>query len=255
LSDIEFRTDTTVVLDKRKDYTVIKNFGLRFADHVIEIGLDIDGSVDKISVNGRDMSVPKRAFNARAGLVPQLVTRIEDTRQASVVSAVADRAIEQGLFVPQMIQSIRRIAHHKTSSSKILSILQNLSVGKSEQMLENIKNLPTSTWTWRANVAHWTTETRSFIELKNYVIANSINPLLDLVSSYLTRFALSNNYIAPIRATAERYYRRQDVAVDEVDFRGQNLPMFIRNLSDAERRGFAQWLDDHVGFSVRVAST
>jgi len=58
--------------------------------------------------------------------------------------------------------------------------------------------------------------------------------------------------IAPLRATAERYYRIQDFAVDEVDSQGRNLAMFLRNLTDEERHQFAAWTEKY--FAIEVQS-
>ena len=59
-------------------------------------------------------------------------------------------------------------------------------------------------------------------------------------------------YIAPIRATAERYYRIQDLSVDEVDPHGQNLPMFLGSLTPGMMKKFQSWTEEHFGFKVNI---
>ncbi len=71
---------------------------------------------------------------------------------------------------------------------------------------------------------------------------------------YITGEFKNLNYIAPLRATAERYYRNQDLSVNEVDFQGKNLAMFIFNLSDTKKKEYKQWLSVNFGFSIDVIS-
>lgn len=57
-------------------------------------------------------------------------------------------------------------------------------------------------------------------------------------------------YIAPVRATAERYYRLRNAAVNEVDCRGKNLPVFLNSLSKQDFEQFQDWTNEHLGFTV-----
>jgi predicted ATPase len=61
--------------------------------------------------------------------------------------------------------------------------------------------------------------------------------------------------MGPDRATAERYYRTQDLAVDEVDYQGRNLAMFLRNLTEAERKNFENWTLRYFGFAVLIETS
>jgi len=58
------------------------------------------------------------------------------------------------------------------------------------------------------------------------------------------------HYIAPLRATAERYYRLRNLAVDEVDYQGKNLAVFINSLTQKQLDQFGEWTNEHFGFSV-----
>lgn len=67
---------------------------------------------------------------------------------------------------------------------------------------------------------------------------------------YLYAYFKQVHYIAPLRATAERYYRLRNLAVDEVDYQGKNLPVFINSLTSAQLKEFHAWTDEHFGFVV-----
>ncbi len=72
------------------------------------------------------------------------------------------------------------------------------------------------------------------------------------VEEYLNIYFRQVHYIAPLRATAERYYRLRNLAIDEVDYQGKNLAMFLSGLSEARMRKFQKWTQEYFGFRVIV---
>ncbi len=63
------------------------------------------------------------------------------------------------------------------------------------------------------------------------------------------------HYIAPLRATAERYYRLRNLAIDEVDYQGKNLAVFLNGLSCNRLQSFQYWTLTHFGFKTIVDRT
>jgi predicted ATPase len=63
------------------------------------------------------------------------------------------------------------------------------------------------------------------------------------------------NYLEPVRATAQRYYRRQELAVNEIDSAGENVPFFLDNLRPYEKRQLDEWLKKHLGIQVQTEGT
>ncbi|EMB9233977.1 AAA family ATPase [Vibrio alginolyticus] len=59
-------------------------------------------------------------------------------------------------------------------------------------------------------------------------------------------------YIAPLRATAERYYRFQDFHINELDHTGSNLAMLLRSFSTRQAKHFQDWTFEHFGFRVYI---
>ena len=57
-------------------------------------------------------------------------------------------------------------------------------------------------------------------------------------------------YIAPIRATAERYYRLRNLSIEEVDSSGRNLVDFLYNLDNIKFQQFQEWTNEFLGFQV-----
>lgn len=72
------------------------------------------------------------------------------------------------------------------------------------------------------------------------------------IDSYLEAYFRQVHYIAPIRATAERYYRLRNFAIDEVDYQGKNLAIFLNGLPKHRLSDFQSWTQKYFGFKTKV---
>lgn len=72
------------------------------------------------------------------------------------------------------------------------------------------------------------------------------------IENYLSLYFKQIHYIAPLRATAERYYRLRNLAIDEVDYQGKNLAIFLNGLSENRLQDFQKWTLSHFGFQTVV---
>lgn len=57
-------------------------------------------------------------------------------------------------------------------------------------------------------------------------------------------------YIGPARARSERYYRYQDLAVDEIDQDGENFAMFLNSLRKDQLDRLSDWIELLFGFGI-----
>ena len=72
------------------------------------------------------------------------------------------------------------------------------------------------------------------------------------INKYLSDYFSHVHYIAPVRATAERYYRLRNTAIDDIDHQGKNLAIFLNSLSKERLLAFQTWTTDHFGFKTFV---
>jgi predicted ATPase len=97
---------------------------------------------------------------------------------------------------------------------------------------------------------NWNMIRRRLMKIEHLVFASKISLLSEQVNSGLREFYKNVKYIEPLRATAQRYYRKQELAIDEIDAKGENLAMFLDNLSSAQLRNFNEWTRARFGFSA-----
>ncbi len=67
---------------------------------------------------------------------------------------------------------------------------------------------------------------------------------------YIERYFKNVNYVKPVRAHAERYYRLRNLSVDQVDSDGRNLPIFINSLSKENLEKYNNWIYQYFDFKV-----
>lgn len=73
------------------------------------------------------------------------------------------------------------------------------------------------------------------------------------IESYIRTYFDRVHYIAPLRATAERYYRLRNYAIDEVDYQGKNLSMYLNSLKRDRMEAFQKWTQEAFGFHAVVS--
>ena len=78
--------------------------------------------------------------------------------------------------------------------------------------------------------------------------------VFDDIEEYLSRYYSQVHYIEPVRATAQRYYRVNNVSVDEVDSQGKNVALFLNNIPKKKAEEFRKWTRENFGFEVRTGA-
>ena len=69
-----------------------------------------------------------------------------------------------------------------------------------------------------------------------------VDEIFKQVDAALKFYFQGVRYLKPLRATAERYYRKLDLSVSEIEADGSNLPMFLDSLSPVELANFRSWV-------------
>lgn len=85
-----------------------------------------------------------------------------------------------------------------------------------------------------------------------YLLIKNINYFLEAADDTIKNFYRGVRYLGPVRASAERYYRHQDLQIEEVDHTGSNLPMVINSLIDTQKRDLSIWIKDNFGFEINL---
>ncbi|WP_225758202.1 AAA family ATPase [Leclercia sp. Marseille-Q4284] len=89
-------------------------------------------------------------------------------------------------------------------------------------------------------------------KMQVFMFLKSYNLIADAINENLRASFESIKYLAPIRASTERYYRFQDLQVNEMDHTGSNLAMILNSFSAKENDDFQSWIRSNFGFNVTI---
>ncbi|MCG3669074.1 AAA family ATPase [Aliarcobacter butzleri] len=150
----------------------------------------------------------------------------------------------------EMISKIRR--NHDNDEDKIekkVIQIQSIKILENNLILDKLQNE-----IFKSLNLKWTKKSSKFIEIKNLIILyNFIDKFMSPISNYFKQTFLNVKYIAPLRATAERFYRIQHLSVNEVDQNGTNLPSFLDSLTDNQIKEFQNWTKENFNFFVKIS--
>lgn len=93
---------------------------------------------------------------------------------------------------------------------------------------------------------------QDFETLNNLLLYHNISRILQSINEFLMNYANTIEYIRPLRATVERYYRFQNYAIDEIDSNGENLAMYLYNLGSTLKKRLDAWTEKLFNFTIEV---
>lgn len=224
----------------------IDNILCRYADQEINIKINSKSIVEKISINGEDF--PGENFlviENRASLLPSFLSKqFLDTKTPSRTHLFYNKYAEELLW-----NRIDTLLEKKLKPKTVNYIRDNINSApiSKNKFLERIKSIDKPI-KWHNIVKNWTEDTPEFLHLNNLEVLSKAFFIIDNLGTKLAQSLMEVYYIGPIRATAERYYRRQNLALNVIDSRGINLPMFVNDLTESEKKDLKEWMKEYFGF-------
>lgn len=249
-SPFEITSLIEIAYDQKSEGAYTKKYVIKVFDYTIEVGFTSDEKVENLVVNDRDLTYLSNNIMMvhRSGIFPYIYRQISASEASSVIGA------EVELFEDELIKKVRGLVDKRTQNETIRKLIRTWIFGDSIKFLRQIQTNAQSLESWKNVVDTWTIENEDYKEVRDLWLALTFRSLSNLLEEYTRQFVATCKYIAPVRARAERYYRIQNLAVDEPDFQGVNLPMFLRNLTEIERRNFSDWTNNLFGFSILTKS-
>lgn len=146
------------------------------------------------------------------------------------------------------------IAQKNTSNRTVARIGSMIPLGTEEEIISYLAQLPGVSKAFKERALKLLPTDEHLQNLRDQLFIGSITPLLDRIDKELAQYFAGIRYVEPLRATAQRYYRRQELAVDEIDSKGTNVAMFVDSLTESQRNQLNNWLSRHFGISISAKS-
>jgi len=215
---------------------------------------DINGflSVVGIYINGQEQSLPQgyKAFSFQGDVLPNVIFGRLEQKTNPDGSQEPYYVVARNPWKSRIVDRISYWVHGNVSINTIRRISSQVKLGSVQEIIKSVSSIggPNS---WR-DLARYTQSgkehySKSFQEA---ILADVFPEIVDRIDGALKKYFSSVRYLKPLRATAERYYRRQDLAVHEIDPEGGNLPVFLDSLSLAAQLSFREWISKSLKIDV-----
>jgi len=241
--------------------TYVSALGVAVGSNNATLVLDKNGKVDNFTVNERSFkdNIKHLGIAPIAYFIPNIVDITSGKMPKTVYQAYAPRfrpmffyhGIQNGLG-KEFFSPISKYFFSTTTLQTLMDIASKTGIGDSANFLQRLK-VAGGPDTWKRNIKSLTSRDADTKLIEDVLFASLIPFLLSFSDSSVSSFASGIQYVGPMRATAERFYRAQDLSVNEVDFRGENLAMYLNSLSDTQKKQFSEWAEENFNIHVSIS--
>ena len=244
---LEVRVEVGVTEYENK--TVAKELRIHLYDYSFLLEYDREGRC-QLQFEGEsiEFSEPVGAMSKR-GFLPSIGVIVPMERKGDKYKLFDEEYILNH-FYDRISHRLKSFFHGKTSFETIragVDQLGLLSLGSVGEALR--KAFQGNTWFYDKLKSQ---ESSVCLDVHKLLLKANLPELIERINREVESTFGGVRYIAPLRATAERYYRHQDLQINEIDHTGSNLAMLLRSFSSSERRRFSEWTKENFGFSIRV---
>ena len=194
----------SIKIESKENIDYVSELKIIFADQEIEIILNDHNTIDKIIINKTDYSSFKdeMAVFPWNSLIPRVefIRKIEEHRFAIIQT-----------YIPKALKTIiQNNCSSRVGADTINNIAYSIECGSLLEVLNSAK-FQKRVVSWITSVSKWTIDTREFSKFNDLVLLQYLPRLISAIDSALNDSVKNIHYIGPFRATAQRYYRKQNL--------------------------------------------
>ena len=208
-------------------------YSFKFRDNILELGLDEDGRLVSFQVNGSDRTdliTTNRLVANWVGPIPNL-------------EAIDSESLAGKSAYTELLKFVRQNLDGRTGIERAQRLTRTLTIGPVESLYNRALTATAGDEYWRRQVRNWGANSQKMKLMAELVLAfQFFSESISSIALHLRRTFINIRYITPLRASAERYYRLQGLSIEEIDPQGQNIAMFLHNLSHQEKESFETWM-------------
>lgn len=254
LTEMNLSVDLTVYSKDRKTKT--REVLITHPDFSISLYID-DNENAKLTIKSGSVILERDGLTARnlGQFIPSIIQKknkddqILSTNKGYLYGPNIDRALEMS-FLESATKIIQEHFHSKTDITRITHTLSRLSFlpfSDAKMMLETLFKEQ------KTFIKHFNQDKDAITEsIYPYILGYNVNLISDMLNRTLSETFNKVKYIAPLRATSERFYRFQDLQINEIDHTGSNLAMLLNSLKPYEKNKFEEWTKENFDFIVKV---
>ena len=253
----DYELEFTIKGDSKKKNAEITSLNIKNSDIDCDINFNSTSKLESLSINGLPFSnLFENCFiqrdSGKSALLPTFNFKLNDKNYRHYFRYnLPPNFINEDVIVA-LEGELKKYSHAKTNLKDLVLKVVNVELFDGDFFSNLLKASNTSTW--RKKLSSVKNEEKELDKIRSLIFSYKLPALLFVLNENIASYFSNVKYIAPLRATAERYYRAQDLSVDEVDYQGKNLAMFLNNLSDKQKKMYKDWLLVNFGFHLDAIS-
>jgi predicted ATPase len=233
--------------------TKLKEFRVTVEDDEVVIALDSKGQLVSVFVNGADFSrsIPKdRVTFSLNDVVPQANIQHDRANKNPYIA----NARQNSLTEHEIFAMFSKLFDKRVSVGTLRNLARRIDYSPPNEFRQKIEslNVDLKSWAQVKTIILYSQGVYGIDHLRSLYLLGMLPDLLHSINQSLGTSFRSLSYVGPSRATGERYYRHQELAVDQIDPQGQNLAMYLYSLPTSQRDAFSSWLESEIGYALRV---
>lgn len=213
----------------------------------------------KITVSGTPIAAPSngRILWSQGAILPLPRLFIKEAKNAGsgAEQSFFTRSADACVGRAEVLSALTSFVHGNTSIETKIEIADRLPIASTkEQFVAHCQSLYFAPDSWKSNIKLQYISDQHINSLRTAIAAYKIESLFEHLDEAIQGFCDGVSYLEPLRATAQRYYRQEEISTDELDAKGLNTAFYLQGLSASERERLNIWLKNEFGFTFSTKS-
>lgn len=213
----------------------------QFKSQAIGITIDSDGFISQLKINNTD----------RTDLLGQNKLSVSWAGAIPTIDRAERETLPTRSAIAELIKFIKPNLDQRTKADRVRKLADSILSLPVDRLQERVQHADGGDAYWKRVSRTWTENSPQIKLLKELVLAYQFfNDTLESIALYARLTFFKIQYITPIRARAERYYRLQGLAIEEIDSDGENVAMYLHNLTQENKSAFEVWMREFFGVAI-----
>lgn len=256
LHEMMFDIRLTLSLRKEKNNTVRSEVTIIEGDNVATLCFSGD-EFEKIKVWNKkwdyhvDLSMPMRC--EKGCLIPKDAYKLKEMNYKDIgkIYFQVDGPWEQG--VASLADYLASYHHKSKKIENIRGGVEHIPLCDRERIYRYLRSAFSGDNFFRRKLDEHREE---IVDIAyTHLFLKNIGYFLRAADNTFNKFYGGVRYLGPLRASAERFYRFQELQIQEIDHTGSNLPMVINSLNKQKKNRLSKWIKESFGFELELQST